>query len=169
MKFPKAMKMSKLLRHALGSFQACLNFQIWDKPDVLERFQNQFWKLESKLKKPRVLWLSKVPCCLFLKPLKEGIFIAFGRFIKDYLRAVTCWEKTKYGVVINSWKPMKKSWFYLAEKNVLGSVIVQLKIKMNSGYKSFFAAAHCCLEKGVQKVENKGYLIRMKIKSLNCL
>jgi hypothetical protein len=27
---------------------------------------------------------------------------AFGRFIDDYLRNLTCWEKTKYGVVISS-------------------------------------------------------------------
>jgi hypothetical protein len=32
-------------------------FQIWDKPDVLERFQNQFWKLHLLPKKPRILWI----------------------------------------------------------------------------------------------------------------
>jgi hypothetical protein len=31
-----------------------------------------------------------------------GIFSAFGRFIEDYLSNLTCWEKTKYGVVISS-------------------------------------------------------------------
>jgi hypothetical protein len=44
------------LRHALGSFQAFLIFQISDNPDVLERFQNQFWKrhlLPDKPRKPR--------------------------------------------------------------------------------------------------------------------
>jgi hypothetical protein len=33
------------MTHALGSFQAFHIFQIWDEPDVLERFQNQVWKL----------------------------------------------------------------------------------------------------------------------------
>jgi hypothetical protein len=39
------------LENGLGSFQTFLILQIWDKPEVLKRFQKQFWKLESKPKK----------------------------------------------------------------------------------------------------------------------
>jgi hypothetical protein len=35
------------LEDGLGSFQTFLIFQIWDKPEVLKRFQKQFWKLNS--------------------------------------------------------------------------------------------------------------------------
>jgi hypothetical protein len=40
----------------IGSFQTFLILHIKDKPEVLKRFQKQFWKLNSKLNKPRILW-----------------------------------------------------------------------------------------------------------------
>jgi hypothetical protein len=46
----------RVLANGLGSFQTFLILQIWDKPEMLERFQKQFWKLDLKSKKPRILW-----------------------------------------------------------------------------------------------------------------
>jgi hypothetical protein len=37
----------------------------------------------------RILWR------LLKKPLNKGIFSVFGRFIEDFLRNQTCWEKSK--------------------------------------------------------------------------
>jgi hypothetical protein len=33
---------------------------------------------------------QKIPRCLFPKPINQGIFSVFGRFIEDYLRNLTC-------------------------------------------------------------------------------
>jgi hypothetical protein len=33
---------------------------------------------------------------LFPKPLNKGMCSIFGRFIEDYNRDLTCWEKSKY-------------------------------------------------------------------------
>jgi hypothetical protein len=79
----------------LGSFQTFLIIQIWDKPDVLKTFQKQFWRPNIKPKKLRILWFRKIPCGLFPKPLKKYIFSGSGIFIEDYLRNLTCWEKSK--------------------------------------------------------------------------
>jgi hypothetical protein len=88
------------LEKGLWSFQILLILQIWDKSDVPKTFQKQFWKLDSKPKKPRFHvstkpWFRKIPCGLFSKPLKEGIFSVSGIFIENYLRNLTCWEKSK--------------------------------------------------------------------------
>jgi hypothetical protein len=41
------------------------------------------------------------------KPLKQGIFRVSGIFIEDYLRNLTCWEKSKYRFGINAPKLSK--------------------------------------------------------------
>jgi hypothetical protein len=71
----------------LGSFQPFLILQIWDKPDVLKPFQKQFWKLDLKPKKP-LLWFRKIPCGLFPKPLKEGIFSLLRSEIRHLVEAM---------------------------------------------------------------------------------
>jgi hypothetical protein len=38
------------LENVLGSFQAFIILQIWDKPLVIKRFQIQFWKKKLKIK-----------------------------------------------------------------------------------------------------------------------
>jgi hypothetical protein len=78
------------LRQAIGGFQAFLIVQIWDTPDVLERFQISFWKLHLLPKKPRILWISgNILLCPF-EVIQFGIFNAFGMlFIKDNLRNLT--------------------------------------------------------------------------------
>jgi hypothetical protein len=83
----------------LGSFQTFLILQIGDKPDVLKTFQKQFWKLNTKPKKPRVLWFRKIPYGLLSKSLKEGIFRVFGS------------ERTK------------NRWVFSTHKNLSSSVI----------------------------------------------
>jgi hypothetical protein len=45
-----------ILENGIGSFQTFLILQIWDKPEVLKRFQKQFWKLDLNPKKPRIFW-----------------------------------------------------------------------------------------------------------------
>jgi hypothetical protein len=47
------------LKNGIGSFQTFLILHIWDKREVLKRFQNQFWKQDSKSKKPRLLFETK--------------------------------------------------------------------------------------------------------------
>jgi hypothetical protein len=46
------------LRALDQSFQIFLILQISDKPEVIKRFQKQFWKLDSKPKKPRIRLFS---------------------------------------------------------------------------------------------------------------
>jgi hypothetical protein len=50
----------------------------------------------------------KIAYGLFSKPLISGIFSVIGKFIEDYLKILTCWEKYKYAVVISSSKSIKK-------------------------------------------------------------
>jgi hypothetical protein len=83
----------EFLENGLGNFQTFL--QIWDKPDVPKTFQKQFWNLDSKPKKPRVLWFRKIPWVLFPQPLNKGIFSVSGIFIEDYLTNLNGWEKSK--------------------------------------------------------------------------
>jgi hypothetical protein len=53
--------------------------------------------LKTRLKTKKTIYFNfwKIPCCPFLKLLKKGIFSVFERFIEDYLRNLTCWEKSK--------------------------------------------------------------------------
>jgi hypothetical protein len=110
----------------LGSFQTFLILQVWDKPNVLKTFQKQFWKLDLKPKNPRILWFRKIPCGLFPKPLKEGIFSVSGKFIEDYLISLTCWEKSKNRFELSVPTLSKNRWFFSAHKNLLSSVITRI-------------------------------------------
>jgi hypothetical protein len=42
-----------------------------------------------------VLKAFKISSGLYTEPLNKGIFSVFGRFIEDYLRSLTSWEKSK--------------------------------------------------------------------------
>jgi hypothetical protein len=72
--------------------------------------QNWAWKLSStsglsQIWKIRNVWKLPSGC------LKDNSV----KFFDEYLKNLTCWEKTnKYGFVISSWKSMKKSWVYIA-------------------------------------------------------
>jgi hypothetical protein len=46
------------LKNGLGSFKTFLILKISDKPEVLKRFQKLFKELNSKPKKPRILYFS---------------------------------------------------------------------------------------------------------------
>jgi hypothetical protein len=39
--------------------------------------------------------ILEILCDHIPKPLNKGIWSVFGRFIEDYLRNLTCWEKSK--------------------------------------------------------------------------
>jgi hypothetical protein len=58
----------------------------------------------------------------------KHIFVSFRRFIEDYLRNLTCWDKTKYGFGINSRKSMKKVEFRSRKKS---SWVVKLQLHSN--------------------------------------
>jgi hypothetical protein len=127
------------LEKRLGCFQTFLILQIWDKPDVLETFQKQFWKLDSKAKKPRLLCFRKIPCGLFPKPLKEGIFSVSEIFIEDYLSNLTCWSKNRFE--LSAPKLSKSRRFFSTNKNLLGSEaasFVYFVFKLKSDSQSSF-------------------------------
>jgi hypothetical protein len=88
----QSMRSEYSLRRNMEHFQKFLILQIWGKPDVLKTFQKQFWKPVLKPKTPRILRVRKIPCGLFPKPLKQGIFSVIGIFIEDYLRNLTCYK-----------------------------------------------------------------------------
>jgi hypothetical protein len=46
----------------------------------------------------------KIPYSFFL----EGIFSVFGRYIEDYLRNLTCWEKSKNRFGLSATKLTRK-------------------------------------------------------------
>jgi hypothetical protein len=68
------------LKHQESQYSRHFFFIFETKTEVLKRFQKQ---------------LCKITCGPFPMPLKKGIFSVFGRFIDDYLRNLTCWEKSE--------------------------------------------------------------------------
>jgi hypothetical protein len=58
------------------------------------------------------LWFHKIPCGLFHKPLKEGIFSVSGILIEDFLRNLKCWEKIKNRFGLNAPKLSKNRRFF---------------------------------------------------------
>jgi hypothetical protein len=59
------------------------------------RFYRSDKNIPKTFLKTRHKIFLKLPCCLFSKPLEEGIFSVSGIFIEDYLRSLTCREKFK--------------------------------------------------------------------------
>jgi hypothetical protein len=51
-----------------------------------------------------------------------------GRFFEDYLRNLTCWEKSKYAVVTNSSKSIKKIVEFSSRKKPFG-LCLSIKVK----------------------------------------
>jgi hypothetical protein len=60
---------------------------------VLKRFQKQVLKARLETKETAYNF-RKIPC-----GHSKGIFSDFGRFFEDYLRNLTCWEKSKISKV----------------------------------------------------------------------
>jgi hypothetical protein len=115
------------LEKRLICFQTFLILKIWDKPEVLKRFQKQFWKLVQKPKKPRIFWFRKIPCGLFPKPFKEGIFNVFGIFIEDYLKNLTCWKKSPNRFGLSAPKLSKNCCVLSTHKHLLSSDLIKLE------------------------------------------
>jgi hypothetical protein len=107
------------IENELESFHTFFILQIWDKPEVIKIFQKQFWKQDSKSKKPCVLWFRKILCSFFSKLLKVAIFSVSGIFIEDYLRNLTCWKKSKNRFGLSAPKLSKNRWFFSTHK-ILG-------------------------------------------------
>jgi hypothetical protein len=59
------------------------------------RFYRSDKNIPKTFLKTRHKIFLKLPCCLFSKPLEEGIFSVSGIFIEDYLRSLTCRENLK--------------------------------------------------------------------------
>jgi hypothetical protein len=51
----------------------------------------------------------KITCSLFPKPLNKDIFSVFGRLNEEYLRNLTCWEKSENRFGLNAPKLTKKT------------------------------------------------------------
>jgi hypothetical protein len=109
------------LENGLGSFQTFLILKISDELEVLKRFKKQFWKQDSN----NVYFdFRKISCGLFPRPLNKGIFSVFGRFIENYLRNLTCWEKSTHRFGRSASKLSKNRRFFQKTKlvhNLLGS------------------------------------------------
>jgi hypothetical protein len=71
-----------ILENGIGSFQTFLILQIWDKPQMLKRFQKQFWKLDSKPRETTHTLVFVNYIGLFPKPFNKSIFSVFGRCIE---------------------------------------------------------------------------------------
>jgi hypothetical protein len=85
--------------------------QISDKPELQKDSKNSFenYRLKTKETAYSYFGFRKIPCDFFPKPLNKDMFSVFGRFIKDYLRNLTCWEKSKHTVAISCSKSIKNS------------------------------------------------------------
>jgi hypothetical protein len=80
-------------------------------------------KTGLKTKKKLVYFgFREIRCGLFLK----GIFSVFGRFIEEYLRNLTCWEKSKHRFGLSTSKLSKNR---SKDKIVLGSESIKRQIR----------------------------------------
>jgi hypothetical protein len=70
-----------LIPGSFQSFQVFFILQIFYKPEVLQRFQKQFLKLDSKPKKPLLLWIFGNTLLSLSETTQLRYFIVFGRFI----------------------------------------------------------------------------------------
>jgi hypothetical protein len=91
--------------------------------------------LKTRLK-TKDFGFRKIPCGVFAKPLNKGIFSDFGRFIEDYLRNLTCWEKLKNRFGLSATKLSKNRRFFSKDKIVLGSYEISCRCKANEKYVS---------------------------------
>jgi hypothetical protein len=121
-KFFQSMGSEYLLRTDLEALRHFF-LQIWDKPEVIKRFQKQFLKLNTKKNKLRVLWFRKIPCDLFLKSLKKGVFSASAIFVEDYLRNLTYWEKSKKQIRAQRTKIKQESLISFSDIKILKSTL----------------------------------------------
>jgi hypothetical protein len=88
--------------------------------DVLEKFQNQFWKQHFLSKKSRILWiLGNILLYLFEITQLEH-FQCFWKVHWGRWGNLTCWEKTKYGLIISSRKVHEKKLILARGKNSAG-------------------------------------------------